>query len=95
VPGLGEEPEARDPERVTLIVRKALSGVARVHGRFGSSSPSSSSTRGRRAAGAHRAHEVQTFGNLKDHPAPWLVALLRRCVGRLVSFAGSIVRSSR
>jgi len=32
---LGEDPEARNPERVTLIVRKALSGVARVHGRFG------------------------------------------------------------
>src|SRR5207247_6836719 len=32
---LEEKPEAGDPERVTLIVRKALSGVARVQGRFG------------------------------------------------------------
>ena len=32
---LEDEGEAGDPERVTLIVRKALSGVARVHGRFG------------------------------------------------------------
>src|SRR5207245_171799 len=32
---LGGDTDARDPEAVTLIVRKALSGVARVHGRFG------------------------------------------------------------
>src|SRR6267142_1673995 len=32
---LGVEMDAHDPEGVTLIVRKALSGVARVHGRFG------------------------------------------------------------
>ncbi len=33
--GLEAEGEAGDPERVTLIVRKALSAVARIHGRFG------------------------------------------------------------
>src|SRR5206468_320670 len=32
---LEDEPETGDPEQVTLIVRKALSGVARVDGRFG------------------------------------------------------------
>ena len=32
---LGQGGDAVDPEAVTLVVRKALSGVARVHGRFG------------------------------------------------------------
>src|SRR5262249_9783556 len=32
---LETKPEAGDPERDTLIVRKALSGVARLHGRVG------------------------------------------------------------
>src|SRR5262249_61468304 len=33
---------------------------------------------------------VKTFGNLKEHAAPWLVALLRRCVSAgWVSFAGA------
>ena len=33
--------------------------------------------------------KVRTFGNLRDHPVPWLIALLRRCVSAgWVSFAG-------
>ena len=88
--GLEAEGEAGDPERVTLIVRKALSGVARVHGRFGLQTviklihgePDERLERG----GLTR---VPTFGNLKEHPAPWLLALLRRCVSAgWVSFSG-------
>ncbi|MGH7400941.1 MAG: RecQ family ATP-dependent DNA helicase, partial [Candidatus Rokuibacteriota bacterium] len=87
---LETEPEANDPERVTLIVRKALSGVARVHDRFGLQTvvklvhgePDERLDR----AGLTR---VPTFGNLKEHPAPWLLALLRRCVSAgWVSFSG-------
>jgi ATP-dependent DNA helicase RecQ len=88
--GLEAEGEAGDPERVTLIVRKALSGVARVHGRFGlqtavklvQGEPDERIAR----AGLTR---VPTFGNLKEHPGPWLLALLRRCVSAgWVSFSG-------
>jgi ATP-dependent DNA helicase RecQ len=88
--GLEAEGEAGDPERVTLIVRKALSGVARVHGRFGlqtvvkliQGEPDERLER----AGLTR---VPTFGNLKEHSGPWLLALLRRCVSAgWVSFTG-------
>jgi len=84
---LGEDPEAGDPERVTLIVRKALSGVARVHGRFGLQL----AVKLIRGEPDERAGltAVKTFGNLKEHAAPWLVGLLRRCVSAgWVSFAG-------
>jgi ATP-dependent DNA helicase RecQ len=87
---LGDPPEARDPERVTLIVRKALSGVARVHGRFGLQL-AVKLVRGEPDERLDRAGltAVKTFGNLKEHAAPWLVALLRRCVSAgWVSFAG-------
>jgi ATP-dependent DNA helicase RecQ len=88
--GLEAEGEAGDPERVTLIVRKALSGVARVHGRFGLQTviklihgePDERLER----AGLTR---VPTFGNLKEHAETWLLALLRRCVSAgWVSFSG-------
>jgi ATP-dependent DNA helicase RecQ len=87
---LGEAPEAGDPERVSLIVRKALSGVARVHGRFGLQL-AVKLVRGEPDERLERAGltAVKTFGNLKEHAAPWLVALLRRCVSAgWVSFAG-------
>jgi ATP-dependent DNA helicase RecQ len=88
--GLEAGQEAGDPEAVSLIVRKALSGVARVHGRFGLQTvvklihgePDERIER----AGLTR---VPTFGNLKEHAAPWLLALLRRCVSAgWVSFSG-------
>jgi ATP-dependent DNA helicase RecQ len=75
---------------VTLIVRKALSGVARVHGRFGLQL-AVKLVRGEPDERLERAGltAVKTFGNLKEHAAPWLVALLRRCVSAgWVSFAG-------
>src|SRR5439155_240146 len=70
---LGEDPEAGDPERVTLIVRKALSGVARVHGRFGLQL-AVKLIRGEPDERLERAGltAVKTFGNLKEHAAPWL-----------------------
>src|SRR5262249_35244641 len=84
------DPAGADPEAVTLVVRKALSGVARVHGRFGLQ------------AAVHLVHgdpdprferggltRVPTFGNLREHSPEWLLALLRRCVtAGWVSFAG-------
>ena len=87
---LGGDTDARDPEAVTLIVRKALSGVARVHGRFGLQL-AVKLIRGEADERLERAGltTVRTFGNLKEHPASWLVALLRRCVSAgWVSFAG-------
>src|SRR5262249_30741149 len=87
---LETKPEAGDPERDTLIVRKALSGVARVHARFGLGLAvklihGDSDERLERAG----LTKFQTFGNLKEHGATWLLALLRRCVSAgWVSFAG-------
>src|SRR5258705_5924493 len=78
---LEEEPEAGDPERVTLIVRKALSGVARLDGRFGLQL-AVKLVRGDTDERLERAGltNVRTFGNLSEHTAPWLTALFRRCV---------------
>jgi ATP-dependent DNA helicase RecQ len=82
---------ATDPDAVTLIVRKALSGVARVHGRFGLKAavklihgdPDPRLER----AGLTR---VPTFGNLGEHPDAWLLRLLRRCVtAGWASFSGA------
>ena len=87
---LGQASDARDPEAVTLIVRKALSGVARVSGRFGLQL-AVKLIRGETDERLERAGltSVKTFGNLREHPASWLVALLRRCVSAgWVSFAG-------
>jgi ATP-dependent DNA helicase RecQ len=87
---LEEKPEAGDPERDALIVRKALSGVARVHGRFGLGL-AVKLVHGDADERLERAGltKFQTFGNLKEHGAAWLLALLRRCVSAgWVSFAG-------
>jgi ATP-dependent DNA helicase RecQ len=83
-------PEEQEPERVSLIVRKALSGVARVHERFGLQTVVKL-VRGEPDERLERAGltRVPTFGNLKEHPADWLLALLRRCVSAgWVSFSG-------
>jgi len=87
---LGAGPQEDEPERVSLIVRKALSGVARVHGRFGLQTVvklihGDTDDRIERAG----LTRVPTFGNLKEHGGAWLLALLRRCVSAgWVSFAG-------
>ena len=56
---------------MTLIVRKALSGVARVHGRFGLQT-AVKLIQGEADERFERAGltRVPTFGNLKEHSAP-------------------------
>ncbi|HUP36136.1 MAG TPA: RecQ family ATP-dependent DNA helicase [Candidatus Limnocylindria bacterium] len=87
---LGAAPEEEDAERTSLIVRKALSGVARVHGRFGLQT-AVKLVRGEPDERLERAGltRVPTHGNLKEHPEAWILALLRRCVSAgWVSFSG-------
>jgi ATP-dependent DNA helicase RecQ len=83
-------PEEEDTERTSLIVRKALSGVARVHDRFGLQAVVKL-VRGEPDERLDRAGltRVPTHGNLKEHPEAWILALLRRCVSAgWVSFSG-------
>jgi ATP-dependent DNA helicase RecQ len=75
----GEDPT--DDETATLVVRKALSAVARIHGRFGLGA-AAKLLRGEadpRLAGAG-LDRSPTFGVLAQHPEEWLLRLLRRCV---------------
>jgi ATP-dependent DNA helicase RecQ len=72
---------SQDEGETALVVRKALSAVARVHRRFGLTAAV------KLLAGAHdprltRAglHESPTFGVLAAHGEDWLTRLLRRCV---------------
>ncbi len=80
----------RDPEAVTLVVRKALSGVARVHGRYGLGA----AIKLLRGEGDERLtrsglDRVRTFGVLREHPERWLQRLLRRLVSAgWVAFEG-------
>jgi ATP-dependent DNA helicase RecQ len=83
-------PEEEDVERTTLIVRKALSGVARVHDRFGLQT-AVKLVRGEPDERLERAGltRVPTHGNLREHPEAWILALMRRCVSAgWVSFSG-------
>jgi ATP-dependent DNA helicase RecQ len=88
---LGGDAPAQDPEAVRLIARKALSGVARVHARFGLQTavalihgdPDERLERSGLAA-------TPTFGNLREHSREWLTRLLRRCVtAGWVNFTGA------
>ena len=76
-----ESATADDPEETTLIVRKALSAVARIHRRFGLQA-AVSLLRGAADERLERTGLVHTptFGCLRDHDAGWLLRLLRRCV---------------
>jgi ATP-dependent DNA helicase RecQ len=78
---LGQGSASMDQEAATLLVRKALSGVARVHGRFGLQT-AAKLVHGDADPRLERAGltRVVTFGNLREHPADWLLALIRRCV---------------
>ncbi len=81
----------RDPEAVTLVVRKALSGVARVHRRFGLGA-AIKLLRGEADERLARSglDRVRTFGVLREHPERWLQRLLRRLVtAGWVAFEGS------
>jgi ATP-dependent DNA helicase RecQ len=79
--GLSRDDSTDDPEEVTLVVRKALSAVARTHQRFGLTA-AVKLLRG--AADPRLARSgldrTPTFGALKEHPEEWLLKLLRRCV---------------
>jgi ATP-dependent DNA helicase RecQ len=70
-----------DSETATLIVRKALSGVARVHGRFGMSA-AVKLLRGAKDERLARTglDRVRTHGVLKHESEEWLTRLLRRLV---------------
>ena len=79
-----------DAQAAALIVRKILSGVARVQGRFGLAT-AVKLVHGEADPRLERAGltRVPTFGNLREHGEAWLLAVLRRCVGAgWVSFAG-------
>ncbi len=73
--------QGADPEETSLIVRKALSAVARIHGRFGLQA-AAKLLRGADDARLSAAGltETKTFGILSDRSDDWLVRLLRRCV---------------
>jgi ATP-dependent DNA helicase RecQ len=83
--------EAQDADATTLVVRKALSAVARVHGRFGLGA-AVKLLRGEtdaRLAGAG-LDRTPTFGVLKERSEEWLLRLLRRCVtAGFVDFSGA------
>jgi ATP-dependent DNA helicase RecQ len=73
--------DERDLEETTLIARKALSSVARVHGRFGLSA-AVALLRGAKDPRLQRSglNRTPTFGILRGHSEDWLTRLLRRCV---------------
>ena len=75
------EPDARDEAERIQIVRKALSGVARVSGRFGLKA-AVSLLRGVKDERLERSglDKTTTFGVLAEHSEEWLVRLLQRCV---------------
>ncbi len=73
--------EEASSEEVTLLVRKALSAVARIHGRFGLTAAAKllHGEEDPRLSGAG-LDKTPTFGILRERSEPWLTALLRRCV---------------
>jgi len=70
-----------DAESVELLVRKALSGVARIHGRYGLGA-ATALLRGSKDERLERGglHRTPTFGALAEYSEEWLTRLLRRCV---------------
>jgi ATP-dependent DNA helicase RecQ len=82
--------ESDDPDS-QLLVRKALSGVARVHGRFGLTL-AAKLLRGQSDPKLVNSgfDGFSTFGVLRDHSEEWIVRLLRRCVtAGWVTFSGA------
>ena len=84
-------PSEFDADEARLLIRKALSGVARCHDRFGLGAVVKL-LRGEADERLERAGltRVKTFGVLAEHGAPWLTRLLRRCVtAGYVVFSGA------
>jgi ATP-dependent DNA helicase RecQ len=78
------------PDFVTEMVRKALSAVARIHGRFGIAAAAKllRGDRDPRLVGSG-LDRTSTFGILSDRDEDWLLRLLRRCVtAGWVDFSG-------
>ena len=70
-----------DEEQTTLIVRKALSGVARIHRMYGLTAAVKllagiDDPRLQRAG----LDQLKTFGILQEHAEAWIKKLLHRCV---------------
>jgi ATP-dependent DNA helicase RecQ len=78
---LGASGARQDQEQAALVVRKALSGVARVHGRFGMNA-AVQLVRGVADERLVRSglDQATTFGVLREHSEEWLLRLLRRLV---------------
>lgn len=73
-----------------LVVRKALSAVARVHGKFGLGA-AVNLLRGKsdRRLASSGLDRVTTFGVLSEYPERWLTRLLQRCItAGWASFSG-------
>jgi ATP-dependent DNA helicase RecQ len=86
----GQEAPEFSPEVTTEIARKALSAVARVHGRLGLGA-AVKLLRGESDDRLQRygLDRVSTFGTLREHNVDWLTRLLRRCVtAGWVGFSG-------
>jgi ATP-dependent DNA helicase RecQ len=73
--------DAQDAEAATLVVRKALSGVGRIHGRFGLSA-AVRLLRGEKDPRLARygLDQTPTFGILREYSDDWLQRLMRRLV---------------
>ena len=87
---LSAQTEEASADEVQLIVRKALSGIARVHGRYGLTA-AVKLLRGQTDERLSRRglDKVRTFGVLKGESEEWLTRLLRRLVtAGLVVFTG-------
>jgi ATP-dependent DNA helicase RecQ len=78
---LGLAGDDTDSDEIALIVRKALSAVARVHGRFGLQA-AAKLLRGADDSRLSAAGltQTKTFGILAERSDDWLTRLLRRCV---------------
>jgi ATP-dependent DNA helicase RecQ len=79
--GAAGDAASRSAEETTLLVRKALSGVARVHGRYGMGLAVKllKGLDDERLLGSGLCN-TSTFGVLSDRSEDWLLRLLRRCV---------------
>ncbi|MEE2754003.1 MAG: ATP-dependent DNA helicase RecQ [Candidatus Latescibacterota bacterium] len=75
------EGDSVDDNEVSLIVRKALCGVARVHGKFGIQAAAKllKGSEDDRLNWSGLAR-TPTYGTLDSHNEDWILTLLRRCV---------------